>query len=449
MTNIRPFRGLRYNPDKFCDLSDVITMPYDRIHDAEQRQYYDLSPYSYARIIQGYHTPDDDADDNVYTRARGYMLNWLAEEVFIRDPAPALYVLEQTFTTPDGVEHTRRGLTAALELSRFDEGVVLPHEHTLSGPKVDRLNLTRATATGWGHIFMLYPDETSAVNQLLQPFLNTHMPALIRDRVIEPDVEQAFWVVNDPAVIEAVVAEMATKQPLIIADGHHRYETALNYRDEMRAQHPDAAAFAEADAAFNYVMVTFVSMSDPGLVVLPTHRLIHSYTKMEGKALLKALEPYFVIEVVPDRAALEAGLAAATVDHPRFGFYDGTPGTGAYTLLTLKTLNAMSALAPDRDPHWRALDVAVLHELVIEHVMGLTKESVRRLENLTYLRDPDPGYVAVDKGEANFLFLLNPTRIEQIQACTVAGERMPQKSTDFFPKVVSGLVALPLHGMIA
>lgn len=439
MTKIRPFRGLRYNPDKFCDLSDVITMPYDRIHAAEQAQYYELSPYSYAHIIQGKHTPDDNDENNVYTRARGYMLNWLAEEVFIRDPEPALYVLEQTFTTPDGVEHTRRGLMAALELTRFDEGVVLPHEHTLSGPKVDRLNLTHATQTAWGHIFMLYPDETGAVNTLLQPFLDSHMPALLREKVIEPDVEQAFWVINDPALIEAVVAEMATKQPLIIADGHHRYETALNYRDEMRQQHPDAPA----NAAFNYVMATFVSMNDPGLVVLPTHRLIHSYTKMDSKALLKALEPYFVVEAVPDRATLEAGLAAATADRPRFGFYDG-----AYTLLTLKTLNAMAALAPDRDPHWRALDVAVLHELVIEHVMGLSKESVRRLENLTYLRDPDPGYLAVDKGEANFMFLLNPTRIEQVQACTVAGERMPQKSTDFFPKVVSGLVALPLHGTI-
>lgn len=439
MTNIRPFRGLRYNPDKFCDLSDVITMPYDRIHEVEQAQYYELSPYSYAHIIQGKHTPDDNDENNVYTRARGYMLNWLAEEVFIRDPAPAVYVLEQTFTTPDGVEHTRRGLTAALELSRFDEGVVLPHEHTLSGPKVDRLNLTRATETGWGHIFMLYPDEEAVVNQLLQPFLDAHMPALVRDQVIEPEVEQAFWVINDPAIIEAVVAEMATKQPLIIADGHHRYETALNYRDEMRQQHPDAPA----DAAFNYVMVTFVSMSDPGLVILPTHRLIHSYTKMVGKVLLKALEPYFVVETMPDRAMLEAGLAAATTDRPRFGFYDGE-----YALLTLKTLNAMAALAPDRDPHWRALDVAVLHELIIEHVMGLSKESVRRLENLTYLRDPESGYLAVDKGEANFMFLLNPTRIEQVQACTVAGERMPQKSTDFFPKVVSGLVALPLHGTI-
>lgn len=436
MTNIRPFRGLRYNPDKFCDLSEVIAMPYDRIHAVEQARYYALSPYSVTHIIQGRKTPADNDENNVYTRARSYMLNWIAEDVLIRDPAPALYVLEQTFTTPDGIEHTRRGLTAALQLTTFDEGVVLPHERTLSGPKVDRLNLTRATQTHWGHIFMLYPDEASAVNERLQPFLDTHMPAIIHDQVIEPEVEQAFWVVNDPAIIEAVVAEMASKQPLIIADGHHRYETALNYRDTMRRLHPDAPA----EAAFNYALVTFVSMSDPGLVVLPTHRLIHSYTAMDGKALLKAVAPYFTVKRVANRAALEARLVAATPDHPRFGFYDGD-----CALLTLKSLDAMAELLPDRDENWRALDVAVLHEIVIERVMGLSKASVAQRENLTYLRDPSPGYEAVDNGDANFLFLLNATRIEQVRACTGAGERMPQKSTDFFPKVISGTVALPVH----
>ena len=260
------------------------------------------------------------------------------------------------------------------------------------------------------------------------------MPALVRDRVIERG-DSVLGAQRSGA--HRAVREMATKQPLIIADGHHRYETALNYRDEMRAQHPEAPP----DAAFNYAMVTFVSMSDPGLVVLPTHRLIHTYTKLDGKALLKALEPYFVVEAVPDRATLEAGLAAATADRPRFGFYDGLHTAPS-------DIERDDRPHADRDPHWRALDVAVLHELIIEHVMGLSKESVRRLENLTYLRDPDPGYLAVNKGEANFMFLLNPTRVEQVQSCTVAGERMPQKSTDFFPKVVSGLVALPLHGTI-
>ncbi len=435
MAKIRPFRGLRYNPQKICDLSDVVTMPYDRIHEAEQREYYALSPYNFTRIIQGRPTSSDTPENNVYTRARGYMQNWLAEDVLIRDPTPVLYILEQTFQTPDGVEHTRRGFTAALELTRFDEGVILPHERTLSGPKVDRLNLTRATQTCWGHIFILYPDDEAIVNTLLQPYLDSNMPALVREQVIEPDVEQAFWVMTDQAIIQSIVEVLAPKQNLIIADGHHRYETALTYRDEMRDKYPTAPV----QAAFNYVMATFVSMSDPGLVVLPTHRLVHSYSALDSRALLKAIQPYFVVDSMPSREAMEAGLAEATPGQPRYGFYDGQ-----YTLLTLKTLDVMADLVPERDPNWRALDVAVLHEVILEHVMGLTKDSITRRDNLTYLRDPDPGYEAVDAGNANFLFLVNGTRMAKIRACTEAGERMPQKSTDFYPKMIGGMVALPL-----
>ena len=436
MATIKAFQGIRYNPERFCDLSEVLTQPYDRIHDVEQEAYYALNPYNFCRIDMGLREPDE-PENNVYTRARAYAQTWLAEGILVRDPRPVLYVLEQRFITPDGQEHVRRGFTAALELTRFDEGIVLPHERTLSGPKADRLNLTRVTQTSWGHIFALYPDPENRINALLQPFLDSHMPAILTEQVIEPAVEQNFWVVDDPDIVAAVIEEMAPKCNLIIADGHHRYETALNYRDEMRAQHPDAPA----NAAFNYGLMTFVSMSDPGLVILPTHRLIHSYTQMDSKALLAALAPYFEVQAMPDREAMEEGLAQATPAQPRFGFYDG-----GYTLLTLKTLDVMAELVPERDPSWRALDVAVLHELILEHVMGLTKESVARKENLDYLRDPNPGYARVDAGEANFLFLLNGTRMEHVRACTEAGEKMPQKSTDFYPKVISGLVALPLTG---
>ncbi len=435
MANIRPFRGLRYNPDRNCDLSDVITAPYDRIHEKEQAAYYEQSAYNITRIIQGKHTPEDDATNNVYTRAQCYVRNWRAEGVLIRDPEPVLYVIEQRFTTPDGIEHVRLGVTAALELTTFDEGVVQPHEYTMRGPKVDRLNLTVATQTAWGHIFILYPDGQAEINKLIQPFLDKHMPAIVYDKVIEPDVEQSFWVITDPEVIAAVTDVMATNEPLIIADGHHRYETALSYRDDMRKQHPNAPA----DAAFNYVLTTLVSMDDPGLVVLPTHRLIHSYTGMDSKALLSALEPYFDITPFVDIAQLQGAMAEATLEQPRYGFYDGT-----YSLLTLKSLSIMAELLPNRDPNFRKLDVTVLHEVIVEKTMGLSKESVRQRENLTYLRHPAPGLAAVDQREANFLFLLNPTRMAQVHACTAAGERMPQKSTDFYPKIVSGLVALPL-----
>jgi uncharacterized protein (DUF1015 family) len=414
-------------------------MPYDRIHAAERARYYDLDPHNFARIIQGVREPDT-PENNVYTRARCYMQTWLTEEVMIRDVRPMLYVLEQNFVTPDGTEYTRRGFTAALELTRFDEGVILPHERTLSGPKVDRLNLTRVTEAAWGHIFILYPDAENKINELLQPYLNSHMPAILHEQVIEPDVEQRFWVVDDADVAAAVMDEMGPKRNLIIADGHHRYETALAYRDEMREQHPDAPP----NAAFNYVMATFVSMSDPGLVILPTHRLIHSYEKMSGAEVLDAVKPYFKVNEVAGRAEMERMLNEAQPKHPRYGFYDGD-----YAVLTLKSLDTMEQLVPDRDASWRALDVAVLHEVILEHVMGLTKESVAKKENLDYLRDAASGYDAVDAGGANFLFLLNGTRMEHVRACTRAGEKMPQKSTDFYPKIISGMVALPLHDEIA
>ncbi len=432
MTDIRPFRGLRYNTGKVA-LSDVITQPYDRIHEAEQERYYALSPYSLVRIIQGKKTTWDNDADNVYTRARCYARTWLAEEILVRDPCPALYVLEQTYVTPAGETRTRRGVCAALRLTHFDEGVILPHERTLSGPKLDRLLLTRATETAWGHIFILYPDETNRVNSILQPYLESRVPQVAREQVVESAVEQRFWVVDDPGVIAAVVEEMAPKRNLIIADGHHRYETALNFREEMRQKYPHHTQ----DAAFNYAMVTLVSMSDPGLVILPTHRLIHSYGRMSREEVRSRAAAYFDVTPVENRAALEALLGQAEPGRSRFGLYDG-----AYAILTLRDPGVLERLLPERAPAWRALDVTVLHELFIERVLRIDKTAVERKENIDYLRDPQPGYEAVAKGKAQFLLLMNPTRIEQVRACTAAGEKMPQKSTDFYPKVVSGLVMM-------
>ena len=432
MAIIKPFRGTRYNPEKVPDLSAVISQPYDRVRHGLQDKYYDLSPYNVVRIIKGKAQVGDGEMDNTYTRARDYYQSWLQEGVLMREQTPALYVLHQTFTLPDGSTRTRQGLIAALELSRFDEGVVLPHERTHSGPKVDRLNLMRATAVNFGHIFMLYPGDH--INELLGAAIEEE-PGFELHELFEHDVRQRFWAVTDPEVIQAVVEEMASKRNLIIADGHHRYETALNYRDEMRAANPDAPA----NAGFNYRMVTLVSMEDPGLVILPTHRLIHSYGRLGGQEVRERAKEYFDVRPVADRAALEAALAAAKPSHPRFGFYDGS-----YAALTLRDPGLLERILPDRVPDWRLLDVAVLHELFIERTLGIDKAAVEREENIEYLRDPQMGYDAVDKGEAQFLLVTNPTRMEQVQACTGAGEKMPQKSTDFFPKVISGLVMMPI-----
>ncbi|MFQ6100237.1 MAG: DUF1015 domain-containing protein [Anaerolineae bacterium] len=432
MATIRAFRGVRYNPEKIADLSSVISQPYDRVRHGLQDKYYNQSPYTIVRIIRGREEPNDNEENNVYTRARNYYQSWLQKGILVREQSPALYVLHQTATLPDGSQKTRQGLIAALELSRFDEGVVLPHERTHSGPKVDRLNLMRATQVNFGHIFMLYPG--GGINEVLQPALEKQPPIEVRD-LFEHEVVQEFWPVTDPQVIQAVVEEMAPRRNLIIADGHHRYETALNYRDEMRAAHPDAPP----NASFNYRMVTLVSMEDPGLVILPTHRLIHSYGRMSGAEALEKAEEYFEVTPVADRAALEAALAEAEPFNPRFGFYDGS-----YAVLTLRDPAVLASLLPDRSPDWRLLDVAVLHELFIERVLGIDKAAVEAKTNIEYLRDPQRGYDEVDAGKANFSLVMNPTRMEQVRACTAVGEKMPQKSTDFFPKVISGLVMMPI-----
>jgi uncharacterized protein (DUF1015 family) len=432
MATIRPFQGVRYNPERIDDLSAVISQPYDRVRHGLQDKYYDRNPYNVVRIIKGKEEASDDESHNVYTRARDYYRSWLAEGVLMREDTPALYVLRQNFTLPDGTEKSRQGLVTAFQLSPFDEGIVLPHERTHSGPKVDRLNLMRATQANYGHIFMLYPGDR--VNELLDEAVERASGFEVHE-LFEKDVTQQFWAVTDREIVATVVEEMAPKKNLIIADGHHRYETALNYRDEMRDKHPDAPP----SAGFNYRMVTLVSMTDPGLVILPTHRLIHSYDRMSGEEILEQAGADFQVRSLDGREALEKALDEATPEHPRIGFYDGS-----YTVLQLKSPDVMDRILPGRDPAWRMLDVSVLHEVLIERVMGISKEAVERKENIEYLRDPQMGYDAVDEGDAEFLFVMNPTRMEQVRACTAAGEKMPQKSTDFYPKVISGLVMMPI-----
>ena len=445
MAIIRPFRGIRYNPARMADLSKVITQPYDRIGPPQQDDYYAQSPYNFVRIDFGKTAPNLPGD-NVYTRARDFKSAWLQEGVLKRDAKPCLYVLEQTYTALDGPSRTRRGFTAAFQLTPFGEGTVLPHERTFSAPKADRLNLTRATQTSWGHIFILYPDETNRINALLQPYLDRMPPQTARELVIEPDVEQRFWTLDDPALLQDIAEEMRPKHNLIIADGHHRYETALAYHDEMRRLNPSDSP----DAAYNYGLVTLVSMSDPGLIILPTHRLVRAGTRQMSVRWLSALADYFDVQPMGSRADMEDALRKASPYRPRFGYYDGH-----YSLLTLHALEVMAQLAPDHSEAWRTLDVAVLHRLVLDHALGLGSDGDQAGGHaggaqapITYLRDANAGYAAVDRNEASAFFILNPTRMEQVNACTRAGEKMPQKSTDFYPKIISGLVSLPLSGTL-
>ena len=435
MAKIAPFQGIRYNAHKVGNLSDVVSQPYDRVRYGLQDRYYDRHKYNIVRITKGREHPNDTPADNVYTRARDYFHTWLDAGYMLRDPAPAFYVYHQTFALPDGTELTRRAFIAALELVEFAEGIVLPHERTLSGPKVDRLNLLRATNTNFGQIFMLYPDAENRINAIFDAAIAGREPDADVREMFEQDVQQQLWVVNDPEVAAQVVAEMAPKRGLIIADGHHRYETALNFRAEMRERFPGAPA----NAGFNFRMVTLVSLDDPGLTILPTHRLMHSYTAKTPDQVLADAAQYFQVASYSDRAALKAALVEDAEGGRRIGLYDGS-----YRLLQLKSPEIMAQIAPDRVEEWRMLDVTILHELLIERVMGISKEQVESKANIDYYRDLDDAIAKVDAGEAQCVFIMNPTHMSEVKACSEKGAKMPQKSTDFYPKVITGLTAMPV-----
>ncbi len=435
MANIKPFRGIRYNQNQIDKIDNVISQPYDRVRYGLQDKYYALSDYNVTRIIKGKAFDDDNDSNNVYTRARAFLNQWLEERVLVREDKPALYVYHQQFPLPDGEVVTRKAFINAFELAEFDEGIVLPHERTHAGPKVDRLNLTRATETYFGNIFMLYPDPENKVDAILSKAIN-RKPDIEARELHEKDVLHKVWAVTDEEVIEAVIEEMKPKRNLIIADGHHRYETALNYRAEQRQKHPDAPD----KAGFNYRMVAMVSMSNPGLTILPTHRLIFDYEAMSAAEVIAKAKEYFAVEEVADRAALEAKMEKFLGKIGRMGI---VTHEGIY-FLTLKDESIMEELAPDRVEAWRELDVSILHNLLLEHVMQINPEKIDNKENVQYLREPDMGYDRVQEEETAFLFILNPTRIEQVKACTNVGEKMPQKSTDFYPKIITGFAMLPI-----
>jgi uncharacterized protein (DUF1015 family) len=435
MATIKPFRAIRYNQAKIGHINDVISQPYDRVRYGLQDEYYALSGYNVTRIIKGKEFDSDSAQDNVYTRANDFLKQWLKDGILQREEQPAYYVYHQTFPLPSGETITRKAFICAFELSDFDEGIVLPHEKTHAGPKIDRLNLTRATETYFGNIFMLYPDKENKIDAIFDAAIQ-RSPDIEAKELHEKDVLHQVWVVTDPDVLSQINAEMADKTNLIIADGHHRYETALNYQAEMQEKYPDA----DPNAGFNFRMTAMVSMSNPGLTILPTHRLIFDYQDLSFDEIITRSEAYFRIEELDSREALEGKMTEAAGQVGVIGLVSSR----GYYLMKLDSKDAMAELEPDRAQAWRDLDVSILHNLLLGKVMEIDQKKIDNLENIKYLREPDLGYDEVKEKDTSYLFILNATRIEQITDCTDAGEKMPQKSTDFYPKIVTGFAMLPV-----
>jgi len=440
MARIYPFRAWRYNPSA-VRLDDVVTQPYDKISPAMQQAYYQRSPYNLVRIILGLpELFDAERSESVYTRAARDLRAWREQGVLVQEKDPAIFAYSQRFRVPGtGVVKERRGFIALGKLHEYKEQVVFRHEQTLSKPKGDRLNLLKATHAHFGQIFMLYSDPAGTVEKILYDGAGP-AEAEVTD---EYGVLHRLWKVSDPAAIRLLTTAMADKK-LIIADGHHRYETALNYSKEHA---PSAPAKAEHSATElpqppypeAAVMMTFVNMDSDGLVILPTHRVVHSLTGFDPAAFARAAEEFFTVKRLP---ASEAAGYMETLGRQKGTAFVAITRAGAF-LLRSKPEPIAAALA-DLPERQRQLDLSHLHSIVLDRLLGLDAEKVREQTNLRYLRDAAEAVEQVRRGEADVTFLTNPVSMEQLREVAFAGDVMPQKSTDFFPKLLSGLTIYAL-----
>ncbi len=437
MAKIVPFRALRYNLDQIGDPAAVMAPPYDVISPALQEHLYKRSPFNIVRLILGRTDLDDNAEINRYSRAAADFGAWQQQGVLARDDEPCLYLYDQTYTLEDGSTVTRKGFIALIRLEDFSSGVVKAHEKTLAGPKADRLLLTRACQANFSPIFSLYADPSCALESLGQQFKNTP-PALAIDD--DEGVRHCLWPVDDSSFVHRV-KDLLENKPLFIANGHHRYETSLKYRDEMRAAHPGFSG----KEAFNYVLMYFANMEDQGITILPIHRVIHSLNDFSVDDFVQKLTDDFLVSEetinTSDCAALaglQQRLAAAGQDRRTLGLY---LGNGRFLSLTLKNEKRMDQLFDPRTPSvLRTLDVSILHRLILEQYLQITAQAQEAQSNLRYCNGFNEPFAQIDRGEGQLAFLLNPTRMNEVRDVANAGEKMPQKSTYFYPKLLSGLV---------
>ena len=446
MADIHPFRAFRYDPTQVSP-ANAVTQPYDKITPALQDQYYAASPYNLVRIILGRREEADTAQTNVYSRAAGYFHDWRQKGILRQDSQPSIYGYSQCFTLPGGKATSTKGAPAKLErrgfiaLGRIEDysaGVVFRHEQTLAKPKADRLDLLRATRGHFGQIFMVY-DDSGQVESLLAT--DSEPDLSVSD---EYGVEHRVWQVSDPAVIASVRDAMKEKK-LIIADGHHRYETALAYRDERRATGSAPESSTPGDSPHDFVMMTFVNINSPALVILPTHRVVRGLSSFSEESFRNSARGFFDIDEVDP--ALDAARATAMLrECGRIGTCIlAVTATRAF-LLHHPNPN-MAQVFSGLSLRQQALDVVQLHKCLLEKVLGLSEESIRNQQNLSYVRDAAEALAQVraESGpRANIAFLMNPCRAAQVRDVAFVGEVMPQKSTDFYPKLLSGLTIYAL-----
>ena len=469
MARLYPFRAFRYDPAR-VDMEAVVTQPYDKITPAMQQRYYEASPYNLVRVILGKHEPGDTEPQeflpagekarNVYTRAAEYLNAWRKDRILAEESEPAIYGYSQTYTVPGSEAagrpevRERRGFIALGHLYDYAEKVVYRHEQTFPKHKSDRLALFKATRAYCEQIYMLYSDPAFTAEKLIFGSDGNDPDKSPADLAItdEYGVVHKVWKLTDPSLINLLLTAMADKK-LIIADGHHRYETSVAYAKERSAQlklplnqprdedeklspsHLPTPAFPEAA-----MMMTFVNMDAPGITILPTHRVVNGIENFSSPDFITKASAFYTITELADSAP-PSNLIAQLNQPPGEAFLAVT-GDGNY-ILTPKP-EAIAPLLAGLSSRQRQLGVAQLHTVVLDHLLGLTEDRIRATGNIQYLREATEAVALVESGEANIAFLIKPITLDQLKDVSLSGEVMPQKSTDFYPKLLSGLAIYAL-----
>ncbi|MFA6001551.1 MAG: DUF1015 domain-containing protein [Thermoleophilia bacterium] len=434
-SEVHAFRGLRYNPDVVPELSRVVAPPYDIISPSRQKYYHERHPYNAIRLDFGISLAGDDEENNRYTRASAQLQEWLQAEILLPEPKPSVYCLREEYKSENGVIAARDGFIAMIRLTDFSQGRVLPHEETAPGPKADRLKLMESTEANLSPIFCIYSDPDGIISETLKPAYETSPDLQLVD---DADTRHSLWIVsNDDAC--AGISQAFAEKTLYIADGHHRYETALAYRDARRAKDGPGP-----DQPYDYMMVYLSSMGEAGRSIFPIHRFVSGLTPETMQRLSSSLEEYFKIDEVSGNGSdrqqnMIAMMKEQPADQNSFGLY--LPATDSYHVLTARQPRPMiSAEKTARSAAYRSLDVAVLDRVILADILGVTPEGPNANAKVRFVERTDKALEETSQPGFQVAFFINPTSMQEITAVSEAGEKMPQKSTYFYPKPLTGMV---------
>ncbi|MFA4966874.1 MAG: DUF1015 domain-containing protein [Candidatus Margulisiibacteriota bacterium] len=432
MAKIYPFKGLLYNQKKVKKLSKVMSPPYDVISPEEQDHYYQISDFNIVKLILGKEFPGDTQYNNKYVRAAASFEGWQRHEIMVRDPKPSIYVYEQKFSY-GGEKWVRLGFIALFRIEDGGRAKLYPHEETLAIPKMDRVELIRATHANFDCIFSLYQDPE---NKVMKPLKEAMRRKPIIEAKDENKIEHRLWRVDSRPVINKVIKEMKDRSAFI-ADGHHRFEAAVRFKNEMKERN---TRFSE-DESYNHVMMYFTPAEGKGLLVLPIHRMVKPIPHLEINNFEEELKSYFDIKLFPFTKRTEPAVRKKAVrelekNPATHSFVMGIKGVSRYYLLTLRSEDIVDMLLEEDKPAaFKHLDVTILHTIIMKKILGGTSE-----EQINYTKDADEAVEGVLDGPYQLAFLLNPTKISDILEIAEKSEKMPQKSTFFYPKLLSGLV---------